>query len=212
MKEKHMQTTSAVIRSMMIAGSLVGTLAAPALAGGPTTTAPEPVIIPAAEPYVAPGIDWSGAYAGAQIGYADTDTTGGALDGHGMLGGVHAGYRWDMGNFVAGVELDHDIASVDLGATPGDTLDDVTRLKLTAGTEMGNALLYGALGGAHARATVGGLDLADNGYFLGAGVTYALTDSWTVGGELLQHQFSDFDGSGVDLDATTVSARVGFRF
>ena len=76
-----MQTKSAVIRSMIIAGPFAAMLAAPALAGGPTTAAPEPVIIPAAEPYVAPGIDWSGAYAGAQIGYADTDTTGGALDG-----------------------------------------------------------------------------------------------------------------------------------
>ncbi len=206
-----MQTKSAVIRSMMIAGPFAAMLAVPALAGGPTTAAPEPVIIPA-EPYVAPGIDWSGAYVGGQIGYGDTDTTGGALDGHGMLGGVHAGYRWDMGSFVAGVELDHDATNIDLGVTPGDTLDAVTRLKLTAGTEMGNALLYGALGGAHASATVGGADLSDSGYFLGAGVTYALTDSWTVGGELLQHKFSDFDGSGVDLDATTVTARVGFRF
>jgi hypothetical protein len=39
-----------------------------------------------------------------------------------------------------------------------------------------------------------------------------LTDSLTLGGEVLQHQFNDFDGSGVDLDATTVTARVGFRF
>ncbi len=207
-----MQTKSAVIRALALTTGLAALATAPAFAGGPTTVAPEPVIIPASEPYVAPGIDWSGAYVGGQIGYGDTDTTGGALDGHGMLGGVHAGYRWDMGSFVAGVELDHDAANIDLGVTPGDTLDAVTRLKLTAGTEMGSALLYGALGGAHASATVGGADLSDNGYFLGAGVTYALTDSWTVGGELLQHKFSDFDGSGVDLDATTVTARVGFRF
>lgn len=207
-----MQTKSAVIRTATLAASLAAMLVGPAVAGGPTTTAPEPMIIPAAEPYAAPGIDWSGAYAGAQIGYGDTDTTGGALDGHGMLGGVHAGYRWDMGRFVAGAELDYDTASVDLGAVPGDTLDDIARLKLTAGTEMGSALLYGALGAAHARATVGGADLAENGYFLGAGVTYAVTDNWTVGGELLQHKFGDFDGSGVDLDATTLTARVGFRF
>ena len=207
-----MQTKSAVIRAMAIASSFAAMPVAPAFAGGPTTAAPEPVISPAAEPYVAPGIDWSGAYVGGQIGYVDTNTTGGALDGYGMIGGVHAGYRWDMGTFVAGVEMDHDAAKVDLGPTPGDTLDAVTRLKLTAGTEMGDALLYGALGGAHASATVGGADLTDNGYFLGAGVTYALTDSLTLGGEVLQHQFNDFDGSGVDLDATTVTARVGFRF
>ena len=126
-----MQTKSAVIRVSTLAASLAAMLVGPAVAGGPTTTAPEPMIIPAAEPYAAPGIDWSGAYVGGQLGYADTDTSAGALDGYGMLGGVHAGYRWDMGTFVAGAELDYDTASVDLGAVPGDTLDDIARLKFS---------------------------------------------------------------------------------
>ena len=43
-------------------------------------------------------------------------------------------------------------------------------------------------------------------------MTYDLGNRWTVGGEVLQHRFSDFDGAGIDLDATTVTARVGFRF
>ena len=37
-------------------------------------------------------------------------------------------------------------------------------------------------------------------------------DSWTVGGELLGHRFSDFDGTPVDLDVTTVTARVSYKF
>lgn len=207
-----MQTKSAVIRTVAVATTFAALGLAPAFAGGPTTPAPEPVIIPAAEPYVAPGIDWSGAYVGGQIGYADTDGSDTSLDGHGELGGIHAGYRWDMGTFVAGAELDHDFANVDLGPASTDSLDNISRLKLTAGTELGSALLYGAVGGAHADATVGGADLSDTGYFLGAGVTYAVSDRWTVGGELLQHKFNDFDSSGVDLDATTLTARVGFQF
>jgi outer membrane immunogenic protein len=34
----------------------------------------------------------------------------------------------------------------------------------------------------------------------------------TVGAELLEHRFDNFNGSGVDLDATTFNTRVGFRF
>lgn len=185
--------------------------AVPAQAGGPTVTAPEPVIAPA-EPYVAPGMDWSGAYAGGQLGYGDVNSSTGTLDGHGLIGGVHAGYRWDLGSFVAGAELDYDTTDIALGTAPGDSLDQVLRAKLTGGTELGNSLLYGTLGAARAKGSVGGNNLADTGYFLGAGVTYALGNNWTVGGELLKHRFSDFDGSGINLDATTVTARVGFRF
>jgi len=32
------------------------------------------------------------------------------------------------------------------------------------------------------------------------------------GAEVLQHQFDDFDGSGNDIDATTLAARVSFNF
>jgi outer membrane immunogenic protein len=185
--------------------------AAPAFAGGPITVEPDPIIAEPA-PYVAPGLDWSGAYAGVQLGYADIDSNGGGLDGNGLLGGVHAGYRWDFGTVVAGAELDYDTADIDLGATAGNTLDNVARLKLMAGTELGRSLVYGTAGAARASATVGGADLSDTGWFLGAGMDYAISDRMTVGGELLQHQFNDFDGSGVDLDATTVKAKVSLRF
>jgi outer membrane immunogenic protein len=187
-------------------------LSAPAFAGGPVAAVEEPMIMPASEPYVAPGLDWSGAYVGAQLGYGDVDSNGGGLDGHGLLGGVHAGYRYDFGAWVAGAELSHDVTNIDLGAVDGDQLDNVTALKLNIGREIGNSLVYGTLGAAHASASVGGADLSDDGMVYGVGFDYALTDRMTVGGEVLQHNFNDFDGSGVDLDATTVKAKVGLRF
>ncbi len=187
-------------------------LTAPAFAGGPVAVAEEPAIVPAAEPYVAPGLDWSGAYVGGQLGYGDVDSNGAGLDGNGWLGGVHAGYRWDLGSWVAGTELSWDKASIDLGDVAGDELDSVAALKLTAGREIGNSLVYGALGMAQANATVGGADLSDTGLVYGLGFDYAVNDRWTVGGEVLQHNFDDFDGSGVDVDATTVKAKVALQF
>ncbi len=195
----------------LTATTLAAPLAAPAFAGGPAAPVPEPEVMPAPAPVVAPSGDWGGFYAGAQLGYADVDSNGAGLDGNGELGGVHAGYRWDLGTAVLGVEADYDSANVDLGGAAG-SLDSVARLKLSAGYDMGRTLVYGTAGAAQADATVGGAGLSDSGWLLGAGLTYALTDQWTVGGEVLTHRFSDFDGSGVDLDATTATLRVGFRF
>lgn len=187
-------------------------ISAPAFAGGLNDVAAEPTIAPVAAPveYSADG-DWSGAYVGAQLGYGDIDSNGAGLDGNGAIGGVHAGYRADFGNFVAGAELDYDVGDIELGAT-GNTLDNVARLKLMGGVDLGRSLLYATAGAAYADATVGGADLSDNGYFAGVGIDYAISDNFTVGGEYLMHKFDDFDGSGVDLDADTIKAKVSFTF
>jgi opacity protein-like surface antigen len=103
------------------------------------------------------------------------------------------------------------VAEIDLGAAD-DSLDDVARLKLMGGAELGRSLVYGTAGIARASASVGTATLSDNGWFIGAGLDYAVTDRLVVGGELLQHQFDDFDGSGVDIEATTLKAKVSFRF
>lgn len=185
-------------------------LTAPAFAGGPVAVADEPMIAPVAQASVAPGLDWTGGYVGAQLGYGDVDSSDVTMEGYGWLGGVHAGYRWDLGNWVAGTELTWDTTDIDLGTT--GSLDDVMALKLTAGREIGNSLVYGALGVAQANATVGTADASDNGIVFGVGFDYAVNDRWTVGGEVLEHQFNNFDGLGVDLDATTVKAKVALRF
>lgn len=186
-------------------------LGAPAFAGGLTDVAPEPVITPVEQTVVSTDGDWSGPYVGAQLGFGDIDSNGAGLDGDGAIGGVHAGYRMDYGKFVAGAELDYDVANIDLG-TAGDTLDSVARLKLIGGADLGRTLVYGTVGAAYAEATVGGASLNDNGYFAGIGADYALSDQWSVGGEYLVHKFDDFDGSGVDLDAQTLKAKVSFSF
>ena len=197
----------------VVAAASVGfaSFAVPAFAGGMATPVPEPVVVAPEPVMVAPSGDWSGFYVGAQLGYGDVDSNGNGLDGNGGLGGVHAGHRYDFGRFVAGAELDYDKTQIDLG-TAGDQLDSVTRLKFIGGADLGRSLVYATAGAAQAKATVGGNGLSDTGYFLGAGIDYAITDRWYLGGELLQHKFDNYDGTGVDLDATTVTARVSLKF
>ncbi len=187
-------------------------ISAPAFAGGLNEAVADPMIAPVEAPIQASADgDWSGAYVGAQLGYGDLDSNGGGLDGNGAIGGVHAGYRADFGKFVAGAELDYDVADIELGAAAG-TLDNVARVKLMGGIDLGRALLYATAGAAYADATVGAAKLSDNGTFAGVGLDYAVSDRFTVGGEYLMHKFDDFDGSGVDLDVDTIKAKVSFTF
>jgi opacity protein-like surface antigen len=181
--------------------------AMPALAGGPTEVYNEPMVAPAPMVVAAPNADWSGLYVGGQLGYGDVGSSSGALDGSGFTTGLIAGYRVDMGQFVAGVEGNYDWTDIDLGGGAA-TLDNVARLKLIGGYDMGPALLYGTVAAVRAETSVGN----DSGYALGVGMDYALTDRMTLGAELMEHRFDDFNGTGVDLDATTFNTRVGFRF
>lgn len=185
---------------------MVGLGAAPGLAG----SLDDPVIAPPPmAPQVVPvlGPDWTGLYGGVQLGYGDVDTSASGVDGDGAIGGVIVGYDYDFGSYVIGAGLDYDIADIDLGSAA--SLEDVLRVKLRAGVEAGPALVYAT--GGYARAGTDNLG-SDDGYFVGAGVDYPLTDSWTLGGELLYHEFDDFNGSGIDVEATTLQARLSFRF
>ena len=201
-------------RATTLSATLIATALAvsPAFAGGPTEPIPEPIIAPAQVIVpVATGGEWGGFYVGAQLGYGRVTSGGAGLDGNGALGGVHAGYRYDFGKAVVGGELDYDLANISLDA-PNSSLENVARLKLMAGADLGKTLIYGTVGGAYAKAKVAGAGLSDSGYFAGIGADYALTSQWSVGGEVLAHRFDNFDSSGVDLKATTASVRASFKF
>ena len=199
-----------------IAFLALATFTAPltAFAGGPVTPVADayveaPVVI---TPTRADG-DWGGFYAGGQLGWANVTSGGAGLDGNGVMGGVHAGYRYDMGRAVLGAELDYNIGEIELGNdVTDDSLDSVARLKLMAGADLGRTLVYVTAGAAYAEATLAGNSASGDGYFAGVGMDYQLSETWTVGGELLGHRFEDFDDTGVDLEAVTLQAKVAYRF
>ena len=171
----------------------------------PQVAAPAPVAAPMAR-------DWTGFYAGGQLGYIDLART---ADGDGALGGFHAGYLQDFGNgFAAGVEGSFGWANgvnVSVGGTPtGTSLSQVARLGARAGVITNDFFIYGTAGAARARIPALG---TETGPFGGIGVEYAITDNLRVGGEVLYHDFgSSFGGSGISAGATTAQARVSFRF
>jgi opacity protein-like surface antigen len=192
----------------MIAAFGATVIAAPAFAGSAAPAAMEPMIEAPAPVAMTMGRDWTGGYGGLQLGYADVGTDSTAVPGgDDVIGGLTGGYDWDFGNFVLGVGVDADIADIDVGG--GLTLERVYRLKARGGYDLGNGLLYATAGGAGA--DVDGLGY-DTGYFVGAGYEHMVTDTVSLGGEVLYHEFSDFKDSGVDVDATTFQIRANYRF
>ncbi len=188
-------------KSALVAAVALGAM--PAFAGGPTQAYIEPSVAPVATPVVAPSADWSGFYVGGQLGYGDV---GGVVDGNDFTTGLIAGYRADLGQFVAGIEGNYDWTDIALNGGAA-TLDNVARLKLIGGYDLGPALVYGTVAAVRAESSLG----SDNGYALGVGMDYALTRNVTLGAELLEHRFDNYLGLG-DVNATTFNTRVGFRF
>lgn len=180
--------------------------AGPALAGSLDAPAPETPITPAA-PVVGATPDWTGFYGGAEIGYGSVDTNVPGVNGDGLIGGVTLGYDADLGNWVIGGALDYDWT--DINIAPGATVDSVFRAKLRGGYKIGNGLLYGTGGYARADTNVLG---DDNGYFVGAGYEQRLSDRFSLGGEVLWHDFNNFNGTTTDITATTVQLRGTLRF
>ncbi|SEM01619.1 Opacity protein [Roseovarius azorensis] len=196
-----LKTTTALIAATAF-------FAAPALAGNISEPAPEPVIATPVAPPAPATPNWTGFYAGGQLGYGwvDTDTPG--VDGDDIIGGLILGYDYDLGNnWVIGAGIDYDFADINLSGA--GSLEEVFRAKLRGGYKIGNGLLYGTGGYAWADTDVLG---DDSGYFIGGGYEHMVTQNISLGGELLYHQFDNFGSTGADVDATTLQARAAFRF
>ncbi|QOF72379.1 porin family protein [Aminobacter sp. SR38] len=186
----------------------------------------------AADAASAPGFVWAGGYAGVHLGYGGARTTVTELDDYsfsnfgdtefkfdsdGFLGGVHAGYNWQSGQLVYGVELD--VTGADIDATvansmiPGSNESFSTRIDWfgTARARLGYSVdrflpfVTGGLAFGHVRSSYDDNDfspgnhaVADDvvaGWTIGAGAQYALSDNWSLRAEYLYVDLQDNRGS-----------------
>lgn len=198
------------MKYMLSAAAASALMAGTAFAGNIEPAPMEPVIAPAPAP-VFSSPNWTGFYAGGQLGYANVDTNVANVDGDGIIGGLTVGYDYDLGNWVVGGGLDYDWADVDLSPTaPTTSVDNIFRAKLRGGYKLGNGLLYATAGYANADTN----NLGDeDGYFVGGGYEHMLTENFSMGGEVLYHEFDGFGpANNIDVDATTAQVRATFRF
>lgn len=221
-------------------------LAAPALAADlPRRSAP----VAPAPVYAAPVFTWAGFYVGAQVGYAWTNsdtvlfsapgarfnTVTYGVDNDGFIGGLHAGYNWQRGALVYGLEADIEFADVKssytiLGFRGAGENNLRGSLRARVGYSFDRALLYVTAGLAMASVEstilVGATRFSGSdtnyGWTIGAGVEYALTNNWSTRIEYRYTDLGDYkmrvtalgtNGfSSADLTDHSVRVGVSYRF
>ena len=205
MTRKTIATFATLAFTLIGAQAVAGNPTEPIISAAPTPIAPIPVQMTQ---------DWSGFYAGGSLGYATVDDEAATFgpDFDGATYGVHAGYDYDFGTFIVGGELELSGFDVADSATATE-VDSVTRLKVRAGYDAGLFMPYLAAGVAQLNSSGAPLgDVDDTGSFYGFGLDYRMTDTIRVGGEVLEHDFDDYAGSGINADALTASVRVSYDF
>jgi len=185
-----------------------------------------------------PAYDWSGGYVGLHAGYgeAKTDgifdsdelpgspaeaTYGDDLDVKGFLGGIQAGYNWQIDGFFWGLEADASLTGWDddVGDFIGSgriefEFDALASLRLRAGVTADRALFYvtGGLAYANGEFTVinnagpgqdtGSVDINAFGGVVGGGAAYAITENASLRLEGLYYIFDETkDTSELTLDS-----------
>jgi len=162
-----------------------------------------------APPPPAPAYDWSGFYVGVNGGggwghsWWNANTTGFPLSG-GQAGGT-AGYNWQTGNVVFGIEGDLDWSGFDGSATtPGcpagcSTSDNwLSTVRGRVGYSFGRIMPYvtGGLAVGDIRAATPGFaggEAVNPGWTVGGGLEFALPGNWTARAEYLHVGLGQFD-------------------
>ncbi len=204
------------MKYLLSAAAASALMAGTAFAGNIDSTPMESIAPPA--PYsVSP--NWTGFYAGGQMGYINVELSAGGVSGddNGFIGGLVAGFDYDLGDLVIGAGFDYDWSDIgDSAGVVSVDLDNIWRAKLRGGYKIGNGLLYATAGYAEVEvsASAGGLSVSadDDGYFVGAGYDHLVSQNMSLGGEVLYHEFDNFLSSGVDAEVVTAQVRATYRF
>jgi outer membrane immunogenic protein len=199
--------------------ALLGFAGAASAADLPVRAAPPAPILAAV-----PVFTWTGFYVGVNAGYGwnanDSITVGGVRfdldDEGGFVGGAQAGYNYQIGSFVVGLE--GDIQYADFG---GDDRFDFDRDGI-ADDDFNNSDWFGTVraraGVAFDRALIyatGGFAFADDatGWTVGGGLEYAFTNNLSAKVEGLYVNLDQDDNFlGIDNDAEFGVVRAGLNF
>ncbi len=225
-----MKTTSKFALSAVAGLGVAALASAPVLAADVTYEEP-----PAPAPIIeaAPVSTWAGPYAGLQLGYGfggDTDVSptglpGVGIDTDGFVGGGFAGYNFQSGQFVYGLEADvnyNNMRGDDAGYESRGRVDGSLRAR--AGVAVtDDVLVYGTAGGAAQRLEVSDAVGSDTntmtGYTVGAGVDARMTEQVFARAEYRYTDYGSktFDLPGVgsaDVDSSNhrVMVGVGIKF
>jgi len=168
------------ILTMTVAMSAAGSAAAADLPRGPAPYYPPPASV----------YNWTGFYAGLNLGYEWGKVTSSSIDPSGIAGGGQIGYNWQVGQFVLGAETDIQASAADDTFAPYKFSNPwFGTLRGRAGFAINNVLLYGTAGLAYGdlKAEFGGLDESKTlvGWTGGLGMEVGFTPGWSAKVEYL---------------------------
>jgi outer membrane immunogenic protein len=180
---------------------------------------------PAPQPYTVNqplnAYSWAGPYLGGTLGYSWGTIANNPTRPSGIEGGVEAGYNWQSGQFVFGVEGDLNASGASDTFAPWKFSNPwFGTVRGRAGYAMNNILLYGTGGLAFGGVTGATFGLSENhsnvGWTVGAGAEVGLTQNWSAKVEYL---YVDLNNSNFTITGlpngyafSTVRLGVNYRF
>lgn len=195
--------------------SIAAIFAASAAFGGTLVPVPaDPIPTVPAAPMVT---DWSGFYVGALAGIQNGELTAPTIPGFSRnidatTYGGFAGYNFQQGNIVYGVEVAAQMGDATIGGLAFD-FDYLVDARARLGYAAGDVLVYAAGGYSNGQITRAGTSLDMSGFNVGAGVELAVNDNFFLGGEYIYRDLSGTSfGTGFDYKTHAIQLRAGFRF
>lgn len=222
----------------MAAATLALAIGSGAAAAADLRTAPPPTAPVASYPesIVSYGFNWTGAYVGVNVGGRSVGLSGGRgagnLDTTALAGGLQAGYLFQSGGLVYGVEADLTYGNNEKsrgvpGGRAGAALDWSGSARARVGWAFDRVLVYGTGGITAADFEAFGHGNGRNssksetavGWTAGGGLEYALTKSVSLRGEYLYSDYGQqtlsYPGTGIassKSDVTSHLGRIGVNF
>ena len=180
---------------------------------------------PYAQPYTVSqplANSWIGPYIGGNLGYGWGDVSNNGAKPSGVLGGLQAGYNWQNGAWVAGIEADIQLNSADDTFAAWKFSNPwFGTLRGRVGYAFNNILLYGTGGlafGALKAQLPGGLSETNTsaGWTVGVGAEVALNQNWSAKVEYLYVDLSEknflMTGMSNGYQFNTLRVGVNYRF
>jgi outer membrane immunogenic protein len=178
---------------------------------------PPPYGAPPAPYYTA--YSWLGPYVGGNLGYQWGALSNSGADPAGISGGGQAGFNWQAGQFVFGVETDLEFSNAS-GTFANYKFSNpwFGTVRGRGGIALNNILFYGTLGLAYGRGQVTLAGLTENnlhtGLAAGFGLEVGLTQNWSAKAEYLYIDFGSetYGLIGTSNALTNSVARLGLNY
>jgi outer membrane immunogenic protein len=197
------------IMAMAIATTASGSAAAADLPRGPAPYYPPPASI----------YNWTGPYAGLNLGYQWAKVTNNVTEPSGIAGGGQLGYNWQLGQFVFGLETDIQASAADDTFAPYKFSNPwFGTLRARIGYAINNVMLYGTGGLAYGELKGEFFGLEEDktlvGWTAGAGIEYGFTQNWSAKLEYLYMDLASrtYSITGVDNGLHSSFLRLGVNY